>query len=837
MGSSHHVRDPRATDASARVVVVTRRAERRYRLQRHRPRGLLATTVLLAGLPVSLSAAAPAETREEVIERIEVAGNRYMRADTLTYYISSRAGDRYDELQLKEDFRRLWDTGFLDDMSLEVHDGQAGKVVVFTVQERKRIQIVDYRGSKAAATSEIEDRLKERDAELRIDSFYDQSRARRAEVVIKDLLMEKGRPFAIVTHQEKTLGGAGTQVSFLIDDGPKAKIREIAFEGNQIFSDGTLRGRMRRLKQGGLFNLSWIGGKRTYTEEKWSEDRESIRELYLNNGYVTASVGDPELVYDDPPSETSQRKPTRYLTLRIPITEGQQYRVGSVAIEGSTVFKEAFLRSMFKLQPGDVYSEKRIEKGYEKLREIYGAAGYIQWTALTRRSPDPERRVVDLVLSMEEDKRYFVGKIIFTGNDSTRDKVIRREVYLTEGEVFSTELLKASIKRIDQLGYFKPIEGVPDIRPAEGSEDHLDVTFEVAEQNRNQFSFGGGFSALEGVYLSGSFQTTNFFGSGETVALVGETGYRTRTFQLAVTEPYFLDRAMTVGLDVSFRRVKYLSYGSFVGFGQQTQSASVTGGLRVGRFSQVLTSYSYRIVDIYDVDEDALGSTETSTVPAEGSLIPSADLTYFGEVGRRHESGVNPSWVRNTVDNPYQPRSGSRCTAGLQLVGGFLGGSVDFLRPDLELVIYQPLGRRIAVGARGQGGYIRPFGATAELPHYQRYYLGGEYQIRGFPPRTIAPLDTATGALKGGNKFLLFNAEGYLDLVASLRLVLFFDAGQAYPEGQGLYWKTMSTSAGAELRFLMPVLNVPFRLIYAWNPNRDYWQPARAMKFAVGTTF
>jgi outer membrane protein insertion porin family len=170
-------------------------------------------------------------------------------------------------------------------------------------------------------------------------------------------------------------------------------------------------------------------------------------------------------------------------------------------------------------------------------------------------------------------------------------------------------------------------------------------------------------------------------------------------------------------------------------------------------------------------------------------------------------------------------------------VGGFLQGSVNYMRPSLDLVRYQPVGRHMALGVRGEVGYIRPFAETEAIPYYQRYFLGGETQIRGYDIRTVSPYDPVTKTSIGGNKFLLFNCEYYFDVFGPLRLLLFFDAGQAYAEGQGFYWKTMSTSTGVEARFTMPVLNVPFRLIYAWNPNRDFYQPATAFKFAVGTTF
>ena len=415
---------------------------------------------------------------------------------------------------------------------------------------------------------------------------------------------------------------------------------------------------------------------------------------------------------------------------------------------------------------------------------------------------------------------------------------------MNEGDVFNTEALKMSIKRVNQLGYFKPMEGAPDIRPSETAENKVDVTFKVEEQNRNQFTFGGGVSGYEGAFLNASFSTMNFLGAGETVSVAAQTGSRTKNYSFSVSEPYFLDRPITAGFNVYLSRITYLSYGTtIVGYGQQTQGLGLTSGFSVGRFSRVFASYTYQIIDIYNVDRDTVsrlsGSTygSGSVLTGSGTALTTIDADYYGGTGRRFESGISPSYVRNTVDNPFSPRAGSRYTAGFQFVGGPLQGSVNYVRPTIELVRYQPFGRRMALGVRGEAAYIRPFGDTTTIPYYQRYFLGGETQIRGFNVRSVAPYDAVTKTSVGGDKFLLFNAEYYFDVFGPLRVLLFFDAGQAYAPGQGFYWKTMSTSTGVEARFIMPVLNVPFRLIYAWNPNRDFYQPPHAFKFAVGTTF
>jgi hypothetical protein len=218
--------------------------------------------VWLLSLPAAEARAQAPEAGVPVVEAVEIQNNQYVQRETLLFYIATKPGDVYDERKLREDFRRLWDTGFLDDLQIEVVDGQRGKLVRFKVTERKRIQIVDYRGSKDLTTSTIEDALKERDAQVKIDTFYDPAKARKVEAIIKEMLAQKGRPFATVKHEAKNIGGAGQQLSFVVDEGPKAKVNEIAFDGNSVFSDGKLRGRMKKIKEPGFFNLSWLGARR-----------------------------------------------------------------------------------------------------------------------------------------------------------------------------------------------------------------------------------------------------------------------------------------------------------------------------------------------------------------------------------------------------------------------------------------------------------------------------------------------------------------------------------------------------------------------------------------------
>ncbi len=800
----------------------------------HGARAFVLALALTAGLQRPARAQAPEDEAEApVVERVEISRNQFLQKESLLFYVSTHPGDRYDEMRLKEDFRRLWETGFLDDLSVDVQTSPSGgKVVIFVVNERKRIEIVDYRGSKALSKTTIEDELKKKDAALKVDTFYDVGKAKRVETILREMLAEKGRPFSTVRHDARPIGVSGMQVSFVIDDGPKSRVEEIDFVGNDVFSDGKLRGQMKKVKPHGFWNMTWLLGKTTWTPDKWSGpegDQKRIEDFYLDHGYVTASVGEPAVSYL---GDKGGKKPRRGIKLEIPVSEGDQYRIGEVKFEGMTVFKPDLVLPVFKLQPGDVYRESRIKKGFDKLRDAYGAQGYFQWTGRPERKPDPERKVVDVVLTMDEDKRYYVGKITFTGNTTTRDKVIRREVYLNEGDVFNTEALKLSIRRINQLGYFKPMEGAPELAPSAFGEDKLDVTFKVEEQNRNQFTFGGGVSGLEGTFLNASFSTANFLGLGETVQLSAQTGSRTKNYQVALTEPYLFDRPITGGIDLYSRKLDYPTATNAIGYSEVRTGVSLTSGLPAGRFTRLFAGYTYEVVETSGIANLLNGTTTSLTSSTTGQPV----FAPFTSDGRHPESRITPSLVYNTVDNPFTPRKGRRLTGNVAVAGGPLGGGVDYFKPDVEAVLYIPHTRHTSLGLRGEAAWITPFGDTTLLPYYQRFFLGGETQIRGVNVRTVGPVDIKN-QLIGGNKFVLFNAEYYFDIGGPLRFLFFYDAGQAFAEGHNLNLRDLRTSTGAELRFVMPVLNVPFRLIYAFNLSRDAWQPAHAFKFAVGTTF
>jgi outer membrane protein insertion porin family len=765
--------------------------------------------------------------------------------ETYLYYIQTKPSSAqfgrwvpYNEETVLEDFKRLWATNFLDDLTIEVKDvpypnGVVGKHIIFDLEERQRVKIVDYVGSDKVEQTAIEEALREKNAQIRLDSFIDPGLVQRVRSVVHDLYSEKGYIHATIKPEIKAVAGGPKLVhlTFHIDEGPKVKIRDVEFMGNRAISDGKLASKMKENKATGF--LSFITGSGTYKQEKFEEDAQLVVDYYREQGYITARVGSPELKIMEDEGDGK----TRWVQLQIPVTEGERYRVGSFTFEGQEVVKEDALRPLFKIEKGDWYNEKDIRKGMDKARELFGSGGYFEFTGYPDLKPREEDRVagapvVDVTMRLQPGKQYFVNRVTFVGNTTTRDPVIRREMRLVEGHVFNTEALKFSIRRINQLGYFKPLEGEAiGVEKTPGADNKVDVTLKVEEQNRNQLTFGAGVSQFEGFFGQLSFQTSNFLGRGESFTLSAQQGVRAKNYQIAFTEPFLFDRPITAGVDTYVREVRYIGL-----FTQASTGGNFVFGYPLADFTRMFTQYSYERTKVKELNENYF----SDEVLARNPFL--RDSLLLGEGGRRAISKITPSLVHNTVDNPMFPTAGKRLTASFDYAG--VGGDTYFYSPQVEGIWYLQQSPRFSLGVRAQVEYVAPFGSTKELPIFEKLFLGGEYSVRGFDIRTIGPRDQESGLVIGGNKSLLFNAEYLISVAGPVRLVLFYDAGQVQDRGHQFAMDDFKTSTGAEVRFFMPVLNVPFRLIFAYNPQRDgvldnSFRPQQefTFRFAVGSTF
>ena len=855
--------------------------------------------------------------------------------------VSDPAADRwvaYDdrtEQTIVGDFKRLWATNFLDDLSAETFDyvftnGVVGKVILYNMEERQRVKIVDYVGSKKVEMSKIDEELKKKGIRIALDSFVDPGLVKQVAAVVRDLYAEKGYEYVTVKPEIKAVSSATKTVnlSFHITEGPKVRIKSVDFLGNTAIGDGALAKQMKENKGPNkwLFFMSKGG---TFKEGKFEEDADKVQQYYRENGYVKAQIGQPQLriLWDEKDGRT------RWVQLQIPVTEGPRYRIGEIDFSGNTVVKTEGLRPLFKLNAGDWFDEKKIRKGFEKAREVYGTGGYFEFTGAPEyafpgdpKDPnapgasgppapaadagppapggDPKatpavaaadaalkkkignQPVVNITMRLDEGKQYFVNRITFAGNTTTRDNVIRREMRLLEGSVFNTEALKYSVRRLNQLGYFKPLEGEAiDVQKTPVTDPtappSVDVRLKFEEQNRNQITFGAGVSQYEGFFGQLAFQTSNFLGRGETFSVSAQQGNRAKNYQVGFTEPFLFDRPITAGVDVFNQEIQYIGQ-----FTQASRGMNTVWGFPVGPFSRVFMTYSYQGVRVKDLNPLY---TQSAALVNNPFL---ADSLLTNENGERRISKISPSYQYNTVDNPIFPTTGKKFSSTFELAG--LGGNTRFWSTRTEGIAYLKQTNRTSIGMRAAFEYINPYGQVCVgntcresiLPIFEKLFLGGEYSIRGFDIRSVGPRDPATGLVIGGNKSILANAEYLINIAGPVRLVLFYDIGQVRDQGDNFsmkepitqlvtlnalaaadslsalytvggfnpnyatridtigYTSAFKASTGAEIRFFMPVLNVPFRLIFAMNPLRggvldNNLQPEKKYKFrfAVGTTF
>ena len=880
----------------------------------------------------------PPEDSPELLRTVQIAfptqGNvSSIAPETYLYYMTVQqqrslpSQDKWmpyteeTEQIIREDFRVLWDTGFLNDLWIEVVDepwenGVMGKRVVFNFEERERVKFVTFDGSEAVDRGDIETAMQENGMGIRVDSFLDQGLIKRVKGLVKFMFADKGYQFAEIEHEVTVLpGGPRTvQLTFHLDEGPKVIVEKISFVGNETMSDGTLRGQMKNTKE--RWWLSWITKRGTYKEAQFEEDADKIIEHYRNNGYIDAQVGQPDLEYLD----ASEDGKSRGLRLRIPIEEGERYRVGEVSFDGNDVLNEAGLSQIFRgLEPGDYYSEEYIRTAFDAAREVYGALGYYEMTLFPDLQPrtaaveaveavevaedngnggeshsdddgDPVATgngdgggdhaatgngngdengdsqfaaeslpthidgapVVDVTIRIQEGEQYFVNRINIVGNRTTHDQVIRRELQLYERGVFNTAGLQHSVRRLNQLGFFEPLEeSEVEIDKTEGAEENeVDLTFNLTEANLNQLTFGAGVSQFDGFFGQISFQTSNFLGRGETLGVGIQSGSRVRDITLTFTEPYLFDRNMSGQIGLFSRRIEWL--GAYT---EDSRGGTATVGFPLALYTRLFLSYSYEATSVYDINPFFFGTG----LDGDGFDNPFlrgnpflGDALLLGNKGRRTVSKITPMISMNTIDHPIFPRRGTRYQAGVDLAG--LGGNARFWKPTLEGTWYIPHTSRTTIGVRAQYQHLAA-GNPLQIPIFERLWLGGEYSVRGYDIRRIGPTlsdvdpeipeNSFQGrSLIGGNKSLLFNAEYQFSIADPVRIVAFYDAGQVQNFGESFALDDFKTSTGLELRFFIPMLNVPFRLIYAWNLQRDgvyndrlQPQEETVFRFAVGTTF
>lgn len=713
----------------------------------------------------ALPAQQPSATQQFVIERIEFIGNRRIRTDTLKARIFSREGDPYSEDTLRRDFQALWNTQFFEDVKLRVEDSPkhpSGKIIIFEVKERPVIRRIRYDGMHSISESDILDRFKERKVGLTVESQFDPTKIKKAEVVLKELLGEHGRQFAKVTPEYERIASSNAVILvFKIDEGPKVKVGKIKFTGNHHFSDRKLIRAMRHDRPYAIPLYFWYIPvlTKTYDREKLSEDLEvGIRELYRSNGYFKVSVGDPVLQNVDTtharagiPLVTGKGH-GKAVNITIPIEEGERFRMGTLKIVSSDPdkalsLKVDALKTAFPLKQGDIFSTEKVRKALETYGKIYGEYGFIDFTPEPDTEVDDVNKVINLTLRFDEQKQYYVHRIDFVGNTTTRDKVIRRELMIDEGQLFNKRLWELSILRLNQLDYFDKIEAD---KAAEIKRNNkagtVDITLKLKEKGKQSIGLQGGVSGLAGSFIGLTYQTNNFLGLGETLTFSAQFGSLTRTFMFGFTEPYLFDRPISTGFTIFSSRYNFDQARQEAVLYQQQVSINpqyVQNYVQNSDGFTVFAQYPLRKLSFARVGLNyGLTRTNIKSFNAASTLLfESLQFTSLSGPNALNgiiSSTITPSISYNTIDNPINSTHGKSLFYSVGFAG--LGGNVKTITNVVDTKYFHAINKhRNVIGLHFSAAHTMGYGGQ-EVPPFSRFYMGGESDIRGYDIRSISPV-------------------------------------------------------------------------------------------------
>jgi outer membrane protein insertion porin family len=759
------------------------------------------------------------------IERFEATGNTSVASDTIRVYLGINPGDPYDPALIQRNFLNLWQTGLFDDIRIETDKGDHGVIVRAIVKERPRIAAVEFRGNKELNNTKINEQLEKDKIDLHVGNTIEQNLVRRAAESIKKAYTENGYEGVNVDSvTEDTFEPGEKRVVFVINEGIKATVASIQFTGNAHFSSRRLRHQMKEVKEHGI--VSWVRKKDLYVPSKLDEDLEHVKNYYQDYGYMNVAFGDPQIV------QVNKGKKQR-VKIIIPVKEGSVYRLGDVSVTGNTVFTTQQITGNWPIKKGDIIRRKPMQARLDSYSDSYRSLGYIY--AYINPEYVNHDNVTDVKIQVYEGDQFRLGRLEFQGNTTTKDKVLRREIFLTEGGIMDMETFKQSLYKLGQLGYYKVTDN-PDFK-VNPDKKTVDVTVKGNEEGKNDIQFGGGYSEAVGFFLQTQFSTRNFLGEGENLGLSFQRGNRQNFFSASYADPWFLDTPNSLGVSL-FNR--YTNLPTYIGYQEKSKGGSVVYGYRLHRFDSVAMSYGL---------EHVRSHYESTAVPDINGNVPLSDIADFIFT----QSTFGPTYQYDSRDNPFDTTRGFRMAATAAYSGGPIGGTIHSFRPTLDMTKFFKLSRNTSVSFNTNLGVIIPLrhdcanSLTEQLeknivlcvPKGQRFFVGGEYSVRGFEYGSLGPTEVSSGqtVIAGGYKQTVFNGEYIIKLNDPLRLVFFADSGWAWGYGQKVQASDLRYSTGTELRIFLPVFQFPIRFIYSFNPRKKPDDRFQSFTFTIGNTY
>jgi len=755
----------------------------------------------LLGAASARSQAPQASPGAPVIRSIEVeyTGPETVSKERILAQMRMKVGQPFSSAMVEQDVEALYKSGAVLNVRIFAEPEGDGVKVIVRVQTRSIVREIVIDGAERIKAKRLRKEIKLRLNQPIKEEQLEEARQKIIEVYQAHGFTDVNVQFRVDPIDERR----GTaRVVFTVNEGAKGAVSQIRFEGNLHFSDWRLRKEMKTKRK---TIVSFIDKSGRLDEAQLQQDLDSIREWYQNHGFIDVEIKDVR----------RERNTKGTLTITIVIAEGPQYHVGKVTVSGEKVAKEESIRALLKMKEGSVYSPKQLHDDAKAVADAYGSGGYVD-LVITPESTPAGPALVDVHYKIEEGERSFVNRVTIAGNTRTKDKVIRREVLVAPGDVFNTVRADLTKKRLENLGYFSKVETYPEETDVPGRKD---LTILVQEKRTGSFSFGAGFSTIDQLVgfaelTQGNFDLFNwptFTGGGQKFRLRVQYGTQRKDFLLNVTEPYFLDRRLSLSGQLFYTEADYLS----VEYNQRNYGFTIDLRKPITSFIYVSLGYQLQDIDIFDVSSGASAFIKSQ----EGSFT---------------ESKIISSVVFDRRDNSLLTRTGQRITLAPFVAGGFLGGNTQIYGWDLEGSQYFRLKWDTILLINGEIATVDNWGNGSGVPIFERLYLGGANNLRGFPYREVGPQDV-TGEPIGGLSMARATVEWTFPIIEKARGAIFYDTGFVNSDAWSFGFKHIASDVGVGIRLNLPI--GPLRLDYGYPLQRDGYNGGGHFNFSVGYQF
>ncbi len=732
------------------------------------------------------------------VRDIRVEGIQRTDAGTVFSYLPVKVGDVVDEERASAAVRALFATGFFNDVRLE----QRNNVLVVIVQERPAIASISVSGSKEFKAKQLEEGL--RQVGLRESRIFDRALLDRAEQELKNQYISRGKYGVQIVTTVTPLERNRVGISFSIVEGRVAKIKKINLVGNKVFDEKTLLDEMSLTTSG---FMTWYTDSDQYSRPKLQGDLESLRSYYLNRGYI-------EFTIDSTQVSISPEKEQIFITVNM--TEGRQYTVKSISLAGDLVVPREELEALIKVEPGQIFSREDLTQTTKLISDRLGDDGYAFASVNAVPELDRDNEEVTFTLYIDPGRRVYVRRIRISGNDTTRDEVIRRELRQFESAWYSAKDINRSRQRVDRLGFFSEV--IVDTPSVPGTADQVDVEIKVTERQTGNLNLGLGYSTTEKVVVTASLSQNNLFGTGNALSLAINSGQINQVYSLSYTNPYFTDDGVSRGFDL-FRRDTDSTSTSVGAFNSSTIGAGIRFGVPVTEFDTINYGFSYELTELELFDDSPPRYIEF--------------VSEFGDVTDAYP--LTLGWARDKRDSVIYTTSGTT-----QRVNGEVSvplGDLTYYRLNYRVQWYYPLSKNLTTLVEGRFGYGDGYDNQG-LPFYKNYFAGGVNTVRGYSPGSLGPQDVNGASLGGsrqviGSFELLFPVPG-LTKDRSTRLAAFVDAGMV-GEDYDFIFSEMRYSAGLAFSWFSPL--GPLRFSWAQPLNDEPGDDVEQLQFTIGSQF